>query len=118
LPYATLADVVVYCHFLWIVFVLIGGWWGRRHRFIGRLHIASLVWGLLVEGCDWYCPLTHLEVWLRERGAQAGYQGSFLSHYLNQLIYIEVPHGVIVALTVLLCLANAWLYRGAGRRRA
>jgi hypothetical protein len=116
LPYARLADTVVLIHFLWILFLLLGGWWGRRYRWVGRIHVAGLAFAFLVEGCDWYCPLTHLEVWLREKGAQAGYHDSFLTHYLNKLIYIEVPHTSIVMLTLLLCLGNIWLYLRAGKR--
>ena len=116
MPYARLADTVVLIHFLWILFLLLGGWWGRRYGWVGRIHVAGLAFAFLVEGCDWYCPLTHLEVWLREKGAHAGYHDSFLTHYLNKLIYIEVPHTPIVMLTLLLCLGNIWLYLRARKR--
>ena len=118
MPYATLADAVVCFHFLWIVFLLIGGVWGRRHRFLGRIHIAAVVFAFFIEILDWYCPLTHLEVWLREKAAQGGYREAFISHYLNKLIYIDVPHWIIVILTLLFCLWNAWLYLGAGKSRS
>jgi len=114
--YSRLADAVVSIHFLWILFLLVGGWWGRRHRWVGRIHIAGLAFALPLELFDWYCPLTHLEVWLREKGARAGYHDSFISHYLNKLIYLDVPHAPIVILTVLLCLANLWLYLSARKR--
>jgi hypothetical protein len=110
LPYGLLADIVVVSHFLWILFLILGGWWGRRHRWLGRTHLAGLAFACLVEGFDWYCPLTHLEVWLRRNGAQTGYSEPFITHYLNRLIYIDLPHPLIVVLTLALGAVNAWLY--------
>jgi len=116
LPYGWLADAVVLVHFLWIAFLILGGWWGRRNRWVGRIHLAGLASTLLLETFDWYCPLTHLEVWLRRNGAQAGYTESFITHYLNSLIYIELQHTLIVSLTIALCAANAWLYLSKSER--
>jgi hypothetical protein len=116
MPYGFLADTVVAVHFLWILFLIFGGWWGRRIRGVARLHLAGLVFACLVEGFDWYCPLTHLEVWLRSKGAQTGYAESFLSHYLTQFIYLGLPHPLIVSLTMALCAANAWLYLAKPKR--
>jgi hypothetical protein len=110
LPYGLLADAVVAVHFLWILFLILGGWWGRRIRAVARIHLAGLAFAFLIESFDWYCPLTHLEVWLRREGPHAGYAESFLTHYLNRLIYIDLPHPLIVWLTLILCAANAWLY--------
>jgi hypothetical protein len=116
LSYRFLADAVVLFHFCWIIFILIGGWWGRRYRAIKILHISALVLALLVETFDWFCPLTHLEVWLRVRGAQGSYTGAFITHYLNKLIYLDAPHAPIVVATFLICLGNAWLYLKAGKK--
>ena len=110
MPYGALADTVVFFHFAWILFLIFGGWWGRRYRWLGSIHLAGLAFAMLVESLDWYCPLTDLEVWLRGKGTQTGYHGSFISHYLSKLIYLEVPHAPIVFLTLSLCLVNAWLY--------
>jgi len=115
-PYGFLADAVTALHFLWILFLVFGGWWGRRIRRVARLHLAGLVFACLVEGFDWFCPLTHLEVWLRRKGAQAGYAESFIAHYLGRLIYIDLPHSLIVILTLALCGANAWLYLAKRKR--
>lgn len=116
MPYARMADAVVAIHFLWILFLIFGGWWGRRYLWLGRIHIAGLVLAFLVEVFNWYCPLTDIEVWFREKGAQAGYRESFITHYLGSLIYLEISHIPIVILTILICLGNIWLYRSAWKR--
>jgi hypothetical protein len=114
--YRLLADGVVLFHFLWILFLIFGGFWGRRYRWVRLVHVPALFFAAWVELLDWYCPLTHLEVWLRRRQAPSlGYSGSFIAHYLERVIYLDVPRWVVVALTLLLCGVNGWLY--FGRRR-
>jgi hypothetical protein len=108
--YGLLADAVVGFHFLWILFLVLGAWWGRSHRLVRMVHLAALILAFLVETLDWFCPLTHLELWLRHRGSLGGYSESFIAHYLNQLIYLDVSHTLIVILTILLCMLNLWWY--------
>lgn len=115
--YGLLADAVVAVHFIWILFLIFGGWWGRRNRWVRRIHLAGLVLAFFVETFDWFCPLTHLEVWLAERGALSGYHGSFITHYLDKIIYVEAPRGLIVSLTIMICAGNAWFYLSKPRRR-
>ena len=116
--YGALADAVVLLHFLWIVFLFIGGIWGRRYRWVKRVHLAGLAFAFIVEVFDLYCPLTDLEVWFRRKGEVGGYTGSFITHYLDRLIYIELPRAVIVLSTVALCGLNLWLYLRPRRRRS
>ncbi len=115
--YKALADGVVIFHFLWILFLIFGGFWGRKHRGVRLVHIPALLFAAWVEICDWYCPLTHLEVWLRrQHDPGLAYTGSFIVHYLEQLVYLDADRRVIVLLTLLLCGVNVWLY--LGRKRA
>jgi hypothetical protein len=118
--YRVLADITVAVHFLWIVFLILGGIWGRRHRAVRVLHVAGLGLAAALAVSGWYCPLTYLEVWLRGRQAPgAGYGGSFIIHYVEKLIYIDVSPAVLSALTVLLIAGNVWLYlRAAFRKKA
>jgi len=105
------ADIVVLIHFLWILFLIFGAFGGRRHKTIKVIHIGGLAFALMLQVFDWYCPLTHLEVWLRAmHDSGRAYAGSYLVHYLEKIIYLEVHRWVIVALTILLCLLNAWIY--------
>ncbi len=109
--YKILADIVVAIHFLWIVFLILGGLLGMRHRVFRIFHISGLVFAFVIQATGWYCPLTDLEVWLRSHQAHGlAYRGSFIIHYMEELVYIDLSHRTIVALTVLLCAFNGWLY--------
>jgi hypothetical protein len=53
------------------------------------LHIASLVWGILIETFPWVCSLTFLENWLERRAGMEPYHGGFLLHYVDRFVYPE-----------------------------
>ncbi len=115
--YKVLADLVVFVHFLWILFLIFGGLIGVRIRVVKIAHIAGLIFAAVIQVAGWYCPLTDLEVWLRSKESSgAAYGGSFIIHYLEKIIYVEVPRSGIILLTILLCLFNAWLYCKKGRK--
>ena len=110
-----LADAAVITHFLWIVFLIFGAIAGRRYQSIKRIHISGLVFAITLQAFDWFCPLTHLEVWLRAQyDPGLVYTGSYVIHYLEKIIYIELDRRVIVVLTAVLCGVNALIY---SRRR-
>lgn len=109
--YGFLADGVVVLHFLWVLFLLFGAIWGRKNRKIRLIHVSGLVFATLLEIFQWYCPLTYLEVWLRDKQKPAhGYAGPFIAHYLEKLIYIQLPHWTVMVLTLLLVVLNGWVY--------
>jgi hypothetical protein len=106
-----LADVVVIIHFLWILFLLFGAAWSLRNVFIRIVHISGLIFALIMQAFDWYCPLTHLEVWLRSRHSpDIAYTGSFIVHYIEKIVYVEVPRPLIIICTVLIAAVNLRLY--------
>ena len=116
MPYRILADAVVFVHSLWIVFLISGAVPGRKSRAIKAMHISGLAFALVIQIFDWYCPFTHLEVWLRERHEPGlAYPGSFISHYAEQIVYVELSRPLIAVLSVLLCAFNAWFYLRRGR---
>ena len=115
--YKVLADFVVFVHFLWILFLIFGGLIGIRIRMVKVAHVAGLIFAALIQVVGWYCPLTDLEVLLRSKESPgAAYGGSFIIHYLEKIVYVEVPRGAIILLTILLCLFNAWLYFKKGEK--
>jgi hypothetical protein len=109
--YRIMAEVTLVLHFLWIVFVVVGVIWGRRHLPIAVVHIGGLGFAVFLQVMGWYCPLTYLEVWLRRKQLPgAGYEGSFIAHYLEKVIYPDVSMRLIFILTLLLCMLNAFVY--------
>lgn len=109
--YKILADITVLIHFLWIVFLFLGGLWGRRNRFIKIFHLSGLAFALVIQLFDWFCPLTHLEVWLRTKHhPDLAYAGSFIIHYLERIVYLEISRTVVFLFTLLLIVFNLWIY--------
>jgi predicted branched-subunit amino acid permease len=109
--YLIAADFVVFLHFLWIVFLVIGAFIGRRYKWIKRLHVTGLAFAIVMQFFNWYCPLTYLEVWLRKKQDPSfGYSGSYIIYYLEKIVYLELPPKVILIMTVILILLSAWIY--------
>ncbi|MGN6457122.1 MAG: DUF2784 domain-containing protein [Achromobacter mucicolens] len=123
MTYRLLADLVLVIHGLFVAFVVFGGLlalWRPRMAF---WHLPALAWGALVIGMGWICPLTPLEVSLRERAGQEGYAGGFIEHYILGIIYPEgITRPMQMLLAGLLMVGNlvispVWARRRAGARR-
>lgn len=109
--YRILADLVVFLHFLWILFLIFGIFLGIRYRLIRIAHISGLAFAVIIQVFGWYCPLTDLEVWLRSKyDPNLFYTGSFIVHYIEKIVYVDVSRGLIFVSSVLLCGINAWFY--------
>ncbi len=109
--YKILTDSVVLIHFLWIVFLFFGAFWGVKNKVVKIFHLSGLVFAFVIQVFDWYCPLTHLEVWLRSKhDFTLTYTGSFIIHYVEKIVYIELSRTLILFFTLLLCGLNAWFY--------
>ncbi len=115
--YKIFADFVVLVHFLWIVFLLLGAVWGIRSKVIRIIHVSGLSFAVLIQVLGWYCPLTHLEVWLRSKhNPDLSYTGSFIIHYLEEIVYLELSQAMVFGLTIILCLFNLWIYLARRRK--
>lgn len=118
--YGQLADAVVVVHLAIVCFVVFGlvlvvignllrwrwvnAWWFRL------AHIAAIA---IVVGEAWLgitCPLTTLEVWLREQAHQAAYSGGFIENGLRQALYYDAPPWVFTLAYTLFgaAVAAAW----------
>ena len=93
--YASLAAAVLTLHLLWILWILAGWAFTRGRPVLTAVHVAALVWGIAVELGPWPCPLTLLEQWLEARAGSAPYQQGFLVHYLDRLVYPNLPETVL-----------------------
>jgi Protein of Unknown function (DUF2784) len=107
---SALATAVLFLHALFILWVVFGALLTRSRPILRGLHIASLVWGILTEVLPWPCPLTLLENWLEGRAGIEPYQGGFLLHYLDKLVYPDISANVLTIAGVVVCLSNLALY--------
>lgn len=85
--YLLLADLIVILHLLFVIYAVLGGLLLLKWSRLIWLHIPVVLWGTLTEFLGWICPLTPLEIWLRQQAGADPYQGGFISHYLVPLIY-------------------------------
>jgi Protein of Unknown function (DUF2784) len=108
--YSALATAVLFLHALFILWVIFGALLTRSRPILRWLHIPSLVWGILTEVLPWPCPLTLLENWLEARAGIEAYQGGFLLHYLDKLVYPDISANVLTFAGVIVCVANLAFY--------
>jgi len=85
------ANLIVLVHFLFVVFVVLGGLLALRWPRIIWLHVPAVIWGALIEFTGWICPLTPLENRLRQAAGEPGYQRDFIAHYILPALY---PNGL------------------------
>jgi hypothetical protein len=110
------ADAVVVVHLLWIVFLIVGAIPGRRWVWVRWLHLAALIFSVALQVFGWVCPLTHVEVWLRRTGGAQAYEGTFIRHYLESVVYATLPRGLLLAGTLLVAAVSLWIYFRPRRR--
>ncbi|MDX1631812.1 MAG: septal ring lytic transglycosylase RlpA family protein [Thermoanaerobaculia bacterium] len=115
-----LADLVLLLHGLFVVVVALGWILVLRWPRLLWLQIPCVVWGFLVEATGWICPLTPLEKRLRIEAGEEGYEGGFLAHYIEPLIYpegLDRRDQIVLALLVAVFNGAAWFYLWWRRRR-
>jgi hypothetical protein len=122
--YRALADLVLITHVSFVVFVVIGlllilcggfcGWRWIRNPWFRTSHLAAIGVVVVQAWLGVICPLTTLEMALRERAGDATYGGGFIAHWLQALLYYEAPPWVFVAGYTLFGLAvigSWWKFR-------
>lgn len=117
---SVLADSVVLLHMGFVVFVVAGGLLVLRWKRMAWVHVPCAVWGAWIEFAGWVCPLTPLEIWLRRRAGEAGYERGFIEHYLLPVLYpseLTRPTQLVLgtAVVVLNVVLYAWVWRRWGR---
>jgi Protein of Unknown function (DUF2784) len=111
-------EAVLFLHLLWCGWVLLGWTVTRRRPLLRTLHIASLVYAIIIELVPWPpCPLTVAEMWLEARAGIEPTHGPFLVRLLDAVVYPDLPEWVVVGCAVLVCVAILCLYLWRYRRR-
>ena len=105
------ADAVLFLHFAFIVFVVIGGLLAVWRRGVLFIHLPAALWGVFVELTGRVCSLTSLENTFRIKAGYAGYSKSFVEHYLLGIIYPEgLTREVQYFLGALVVVVNVAIY--------
>ncbi|MAE67948.1 MAG: hypothetical protein CMJ18_27150 [Phycisphaeraceae bacterium] len=121
LVYRLAADLVLALHVAFVAFVILGlvltyagavrGWVWVRDRWFRRVHLGAIGFVVIQAWLGAICPLTALEMTLRQRAGDAVYQGSFIAHWLHELLYFEAPFVVFtIGYTLFgLLVAASWI---------
>ncbi len=97
-------------HLLFILWVMFGVLVAPRRRWLAALHVASLVYGIVIELGPWPCPPTLAENFFEARAGIAPYQGPFLLHYLDAIVYPNLSPALLTVSGVAVCAANLLHY--------
>ena len=99
--YILAADLILFLHVLFVAFVVIGlililtgkrqHWSWVRNPWFRTAHLAAIGVVVLQSWLGMICPLTILEMELRQRGGEATYTGSFIAHWLEAILYYQAP---------------------------
>lgn len=105
------ADTLLILHTMLVVFVILGlvatfaghfcQWRWVRNFWFRLSHLIVIVVVVLQSWLGVLCPLTTWEMALRAKAGEAGYEGSFIQHWLQSILYYSAPDWVfILAYTV------------------
>ena len=129
ISYQLLADLVLSLHVavvlflvLGLIFIIVGnlrGWQWVNSLWFRLAHLAMI--GVVISQ-GWLgalCPLTILEMRLREKAHLSTYEGSFIQYWLQRILYYEGPIWVFAVIYTLFGLAvlAAWRYFPPRSRR-
>jgi len=109
--YRILADAVLVLHFAFIAFALLGGLLVVRWPRLAWVHLPAAAWAAGIAFFGGICPLTPLENRLRVAGGETGYEGGFIEHQLEALIYPDwLTREIQVALGAVVLVINLYAY--------
>lgn len=101
-----LADGVLIIHVLFVVFVVFGllavyvgyffQWQWVRRRVWRVAHLLAIGYVVVQSWLGIVCPLTTWEMALREKAGEAVYSGSFIQHWLQNLLFFDAPEWAFV----------------------
>ena len=120
--YSFLADGVLILHTLFVGFVVLGllfiiiggvvGWHWVRNPWFRLGHLVAIGIVVFQAWLGIWCPLTILEMTLRQKAGSAVYAGSFIAHWLNALIFYQAPAWVFTLAYTLFgaLVVGAWVW--------
>ena len=122
MPYLLAADAVLLLHVLFVAFVVAGlllilagrllSWDWVRNWWFRVIHLGAIGIVVLQAWLGVICPLTRLEMYLRDKAGDTTYAGSFVSHWLEAILYYRAPAWVFaVAYTLFaIVVVMSWVW--------
>jgi Protein of Unknown function (DUF2784) len=105
------ADFVLFFHFLFALFAVLGGFLALVDPRVMLVHIPAVVWSSIVNLANWTCPLTPLEKKLRRQAEQHAFEGSWTQHYIEPLVRpLGMPRRMELVAGVSIVVWNAIVY--------
>ena len=103
-----LADLTLALHAAYVLF-LVGGqvlillgwvcrWRWTRYLWLRLMHLIAIGFVMLEAWLGVRCPLTVLENMLRRQSGVTMYERSFISHWLERLLFYAAPEWVFTAI--------------------
>ena len=120
--YLLIADTILFVHVAFAAFVVLGlalilagkvfDWSWVRNRCFRTIHALSICIVVIQAWLGVICPLTTWEMAFRSRAGDAVYSSTFISHWLQTILYYDAPPWVfVVCYTVFAALALAsWVW--------
>lgn len=100
------ADAILLLHVLFVAFIVIGlmlifvgkarTWRWIRNPWFRLIHLVAVAVVVIQSWFGVICPLTTIEMALRSRAADTVYSGTFISHWLENLLYYQLHPWVFV----------------------
>ena len=104
--YRLMADSLLLLHLLFVLFVVAGllviylGWFFEwrwvRNPWFRIIHLLGITVVVVQSWLGMICPLTIWEMSLRAKAGDHVYEGSFVSHWMQTLLYYEAPFWVFI----------------------
>ena len=105
--YLFLADLILVTHALFVAFVVLGlvavligyfrHWRWVRNRWFRLGHLLAIGIVIVEAWLGLVCPLTEWENRLRETAGTTNYAGTFIQHWLHELLYYDFAPWVFTA---------------------
>ena len=109
--YEFLANLTLFIHLIFILFVIFGGILFFIFSKIIYIHLPALMWGIYIELTSSICPLTYLENWFLYQGQLTTYSNSFIQNYILPIIYPEnLTADLQIYLGTTLIIINIFIY--------
>ena len=113
--YEIAANLILFVHFIFILFVVFGGLLFFASAKIVFIHMPAFIWGSYITLTNSTCPLTYLENWSLNKANLTTYSDGFIQNYLVPIVYpanltkdLQIYFGI--ALIVINLVIYAFIY--------